>query len=418
MIDRRADAGEHDVEPARPGQSTGRGAMRYWAYLSYSHVDEAAATKLHRALESYTLPAAVRKAHDLPRRLIPIFRDVEELEAAAGLTTRLEHALDESRWLLVLGSPAAAKSKYVNAEIEYFLKKHGPERILCVLAEGEPPECFPPALRELKEEPLAADMRAGADIDLAVLKLISAMAVIGFTELRNREAARKRRFRWAVAAGLALAALGGVAYWDSYHRTFVGDYAHYVRRYGIWSGVDPLSASEPVPPLRYRFTRHGRLNPPERVDYLDADDRCPAGGMEDFFASRLPASRDGTPIQFCIAEFEYAANGSISREIAYAQLGTDYGVVLGVLTYISDNYAQALTHPGPNTQAKSQFINFVRDKRGFDIQVRFMRTPGVLERNRHGDVGYNFAYDDSGHVTRRGPLDEKRANYYPWGSGT
>src|SRR5689334_7418932 len=99
-------------------------AMKYWAFLSYSHADEAVATRLHRALESYTLPATVRRAHSLPKRLIPVFRDVEELEAASGLSRRLESALDESRWLIVLCSPASAKSKYVNAEIEYFLKKH------------------------------------------------------------------------------------------------------------------------------------------------------------------------------------------------------------------------------------------------------------------------------------------------------
>ena len=162
---------------------------RYWAFLSYSHADEAAATKLHRALESYTLPASVRKAHGLPRRLVPVFRDVEELEASSGLTGRLQGALDESRWLIVLCSLAAAQSKYVNVEIEYFIGKHGAGKILCVLLEGEPAESFPPALLALPDEPLAADLRPGADPQLAVLKLIAAMATVGFTELRNREAA-------------------------------------------------------------------------------------------------------------------------------------------------------------------------------------------------------------------------------------
>src|SRR5689334_14264670 len=100
----------------------GRVNQRYWGFLSYSHADEAAATRLHRALEHYTLPFAVRRAHGLPRRLIPVFRDVDELEAAPALTARLQHALDESRWLLVLCSKASAQSAYVNAEVEYFLR--------------------------------------------------------------------------------------------------------------------------------------------------------------------------------------------------------------------------------------------------------------------------------------------------------
>lgn len=399
---------------------------RYWAFISYSHADEVAAMRLHRALEKYTLPFAVRRAHRLPRRLIPVFRDVEELEAAPGLTARLQHALDESRWLLVLCSKASAQSAYVNAEVEYFLRRHGPDRILCVLEDGEPPDCFPPAIRALKDEPLAADMRAGTDFELALIKLIAAMAMVGFTELRNREAARKRRFRWMVAAGLVVAALGGVAYWDSYQRAFIEDYAQYVRRDGTWSGVDPISASEPAPAARYRFTRHGRLNPPERVDYLDADARCPAGGIEDFFAAHLPTAY-GAPLQSCIVRFDYSADGRISQETAWARLDPDKEILLGQLTYTSLNGAQVVTHWVPNRRKDSisafastevHFMQFVRDKRGFDIQLRFMSAPGVIERNRHGDVGYNFAYDDAGHVTRRAPLDEKRWEYYPWDSAS
>jgi hypothetical protein len=392
--------------------------QRYWGFLSYSHANEAEAVRLHRALERYTLPFAVRRAHRLPRRLIPVFRDVDELEAAPGLTARLRHALDESRWLLVLCSRASAQSAYVNAEVEYFLQHHGPDRILCILQDDEPPGCFPPAIRALKDEPLAADMRAGSDFELALIKLIAAMAVISFTELRNRETARKRRFRWTVAAGLVFAVLSGVGYWDSYHRPFIDDYAHYVRRNGTWSGVDPISATAPPPALRYRFTRHGRLNPPERVDYLDAEGRCPAGGMEDFFAAHLPVHRNGTPLQFCVAEFEYGTDGSISRETANAQLGPDYGVLLGTLTYNGD-YAEALTFHVPTTHSESHFIQFRRDERGFDVQLRFMRTLGVLERNRHGDVGYKVDYDDAGHVMRRDsmdPLEEKRLGY-TWDTG-
>lgn len=193
-------------------------AFRYRAFLSYSHSDEAVATRLHRALERYVLPRRVRKAHALPRRLIPIFRDVDELAAASGLTTRLQDALDQSQWLIVLCSPAAAQSKYVNEEIEYFLQKHGASRVLCALVQGEPPECYPPALRALAEEPLAADFRPGKDFELSKLKLIAALAGVGFTELRSREAQRRKRQRLIVAALLTGVGIGGLAYWDLYRR--------------------------------------------------------------------------------------------------------------------------------------------------------------------------------------------------------
>src|SRR5262249_36504086 len=140
--------------------------FRYWAFLSYSHADETFARRLHVALERYAIPRRLRKAHALPRRLVPVFRDVEELEAASALTNRLQEALDQSRWLVVLCSPASAKSKYVNAEIEYFIGKHGARRVLCALIEGEPSESFPPAIKALSDEPLASDFREGRDFEL------------------------------------------------------------------------------------------------------------------------------------------------------------------------------------------------------------------------------------------------------------
>ena len=389
------------------------GPGKYWAFLSYSHADAAACARLHRALEDYTLPASVRRAHALPRRLIPVFRDQEELSAASGLTETLRAALDESRWLIVLCSPAAAQSKYVNAEIEYFVARRGASNVLCVLLEGEPADSFPPALRALTDEPLAADLREGAEADMAVLKLISAMATIGFTELRNREARRRRR-NLALLAGVAIvvtlgSALASLVYWDATQREFVEHYAHYVRKWGIWHGIHPLTPEQAAQRGEsYLFTRHGRRNPPERVDYLDAKGECPDGGMMDWYPDRpLKSGRvlNNPPVtlQSCGAEFSYLRNGEIMGEVDYA----NYYLGLGQLTYWGEGIQARSFGYGPGTRPQTRQLSVKRDALGYDWQIRFFGNDSARERNRFGDYGYHFSYDAEGRVVKRVTLDDK-----------
>lgn len=378
--------------------------MRYRAFLSYSHADEEAATRLHRAVERYVLPRRVQKAHALPRRLIPIFRDVDELAAASGLTTRLQDALDQSQWLIVLCSPAAAQSKYVNAEIEYFLQKHGTSRILCALAEGEPPECFPPALRALKEEPLAADFRPGKDFELSKLKLIAALAGVDFTELRSREAQRRKRQQLIAASLLVGIGLGGLAYWDLFHREHVDYYVNYVRRHGIWEGVDRISAA--VASHRsenYRFTRRGRLNPPLRVDFVNGGGGCAGNGLQNVLDETMDWDLLQPTSRYCTAAFAYSTDGAIHQETLLNALGAPRDA----LTYTAPDLAQ-FTRQGfdaPSERSGVRYVQFVRDDAGLDREVRFLHSRGLPRANQRGDYGYLLAFDAAGRRIRDEVID-------------
>ena len=95
---------------------------RYWASISYSHKDAAFGRRLHRKLESYVLPRRLSGAQALPRRLVPIFRDRDELPAAGDLSTEVRAALAQSRSLIVVCSPQAAASQWVHREVA-LLKK-------------------------------------------------------------------------------------------------------------------------------------------------------------------------------------------------------------------------------------------------------------------------------------------------------
>jgi hypothetical protein len=95
--------------------------LTYQAFISYSHADAKVTAWLHRALESYRIPAHLVARHGLAsNRLVPVFRDRDELPMSDDLSASLTAALRDSRHLIVVCSPAAAASRWVNAEIRQF----------------------------------------------------------------------------------------------------------------------------------------------------------------------------------------------------------------------------------------------------------------------------------------------------------
>lgn len=194
--------------------------MRYRAFISYSHKDAGWARWLHRRLEGYQVPKRLRGSAGefgpLPDRLSPIFRDREELASAGHLSPKIEAALAESEALLVVCSPDAARSPWVDREILQFKRLGHSHRIYCLIVAGEPNagderECFAPALRVYLDadgepgtqpaEPIAADVRPGTDgKSLARLKLLSGLLGLDLDTLRQREAARRQRRQLAVVA--------------------------------------------------------------------------------------------------------------------------------------------------------------------------------------------------------------------------
>lgn len=193
---------------------------RYRAFISYSHADEAAARWLQRALEGYRPPASLRASHPgVPARLYPVFRDRDELASAHDLSDAIRQALDDSEALVVVCSPAAAASRWVDEEIRYFRASGRGHRIFCCLVAGQPrpdaSDCaFPAAMLrdergEALHEPLAADATpAGDGRRNALLKIAAGLLDVGVDELKRRDAQRQARF-WAgmAAASLLVAAV-------------------------------------------------------------------------------------------------------------------------------------------------------------------------------------------------------------------
>lgn len=196
--------------------------FRYQAFISYGHADEAWARWLHQALETYRVPRHLvgrpGPAGIIPARLAPIFRDRDELSTSANLSATLAEALNQSAALVVVCSPAAAASRWVNEEIRRFHSLGRAERVFCVLVDGEAGrrENIPQALFDGVDdaEPLFADPREFADGKrLARQKLVAGLLGVPLDEIRRRDLQRRRRWLMtgvlggAVALALAATAL-------------------------------------------------------------------------------------------------------------------------------------------------------------------------------------------------------------------
>jgi hypothetical protein len=203
---------------------------KYWAFISYSHRDQSSADWLLTRLESFSIPRRLRRQlpNNVPRpdRCAPIFLDRAELPAGCGLGPTIAKALLESRFLIVIASPVAAKSEHVAAEIEYFIRQQGSQRVLTFIVAGRPnavprgygadEECLPEALRQVggssdtlldRQIALGADARGGRAARAHAFRRITAgLLNVSYGTLQRRDLHRKM----LQAASIMLATLGVV----------------------------------------------------------------------------------------------------------------------------------------------------------------------------------------------------------------
>jgi WD40 repeat protein len=201
--------------------------MPFDGFISYSH-----------AADGRLAPAIQRGLHRLAkpwnrRRALWIFRDQTGLSVTPKLWTSIQEALDGSKHFVLLASPEAARSPWVNREIDHWLATKSPDSILPVVTDGKwrwdsgdfTPDstAVPAALRGVfTEEPLYLDLRwARDDLQLslqhvrfrdAIAQLAAPMHGISKDELEGEDVRQHRRARrLSAVAAVALVVLTLVA---------------------------------------------------------------------------------------------------------------------------------------------------------------------------------------------------------------
>lgn len=188
-------------------------ATRFNAFISYRHspLDSQIAQRIHRQLERFRIPKAIQKVTGI-KKIDRIFRDKEELPLSVNLSDDINEALVNSDYLIVICSPRFQQSQWCMREIDLFLQTHPVERILIVLAEGEPDDVVPPILTR-NREPLCCDyrMKPRKAKSIELPRLVSVLLGCRYDELRQRQRQYKMRrtvaaFSAALAASLCLTA--------------------------------------------------------------------------------------------------------------------------------------------------------------------------------------------------------------------
>src|SRR5688572_25817950 len=144
--------------------------MTFNGFISYSH---AADGRLAPAVQ-HGLHRLARPWHQ--RRALWVFRDQTGLSVTPALWSSIQDALDNSEYFVLLASPEAARSQWVNREITHWLDTKSVSRILPVVTDGvwqwdpsrgdfsDDSTAVPASLRGVfAEEPLYLDLRWARD---------------------------------------------------------------------------------------------------------------------------------------------------------------------------------------------------------------------------------------------------------------
>ena len=200
--------------------------VKYDAFISYRHceLDSFISENIHKKLESFKVPKSViKKNPSMKTKIERVFRDEEELPLSSNLSDPISDALTNSDFLVVICTPRLKESLWCKKEIETFVAAHGREKVLLVLAEGEPEDSFPDILKyedlQVKDEngndvtvrvgrePLAADCRGENNkqrlkaMDTAILKLCAAIFGLNYDDLKQRHRERQIRRRLMIMTG-------------------------------------------------------------------------------------------------------------------------------------------------------------------------------------------------------------------------
>ena len=400
----------------------------YYAFISYQRKDEKWAKWLQRKLENYKLPVANAKGtNDKNSKYIrPVFRDKTDL-TAGPLPDALKEALKQSRYLIVICSPNAVASPWVNKEIETFTKSGRIEHVISFIVDGEPyskdgkKECFPDAIKDIPKdkELLGVNINASGK-ERAFFRTVAYMLNVKFDELWNRFERHRRKMRNITIAFLAFLALVALGIYD-YTRTKVEYYADWVDCNGVAQGVIPLTDEQYSHRYAsYKF-EYSRIPLGEKGFYSWRLNKVSLVNSKGVISTSVP---DNHAFFYPIQEYKYTDGyvteiinrDTYNRVVMRYTIKDDYNQKVACLVdmegkekhqgsaYLGSSTTTFLSDATPN-MSKIKRFHYTRNEKGYITKVTYHANDAdELEESAIGDnnniYGKLFDVDDFGRVTK------------------
>lgn len=359
-----------------------------YAFISYKREDEHLAKWLQRKLERYRLPAVIRtETPSAPKYIRPVFRDNTDLTGGV-LADNLRRELDDSRFLIVICSPAATRSEWVNKEVQTFIDEGKADHIIPFVVDGTPraanpaEECFPEALRNLSaEDELLGINVAEVGREKAFIRLVATMLGVKFDSLWQRHKRRIRRLRITAGAVAAVALLAGIFVYD-YNRSSYAYFMDYTDSFGSPEGIVEISRDQ---------ARHRR-------------------GSFEFRYERTPFGQPGA-YSWRVAQVTYV-NGALRPIDIDADEWTNRSAILR-LDYNKDT-GKVARHNYCDTKGKVRLRHVLSQRNGVDAAIAdlihsreqlgvgyasAMSSDNGSSRENTSIVRYVYTRDADGHIT-------------------
>lgn len=208
-------------------------------FISYSRKDKEFARRLDTALEGYKPP----KDLNAPQRNLVVFRDEADF-TGVEYHESIERHLRSSAKMILICSPHARNSSYVNEEVRRFVHTRGANNVIPLLLSGIPNNearpgqeyemAFPDALLEVMELPLAVSY-VGFDpqrdkVDKGSFygswcSILANLYNVSRSEIEQRDKKRQAR-TWFTALGLTTAVIATLSVLSVYAWISRGEAIH------------------------------------------------------------------------------------------------------------------------------------------------------------------------------------------------